>query len=114
VRGRRSIYFAGDTELFEQMSELSPGLDVALLPVAGWGSRLGPGHMDPLDAARAVRLLNPRLAIPIHWGTLLPVGVAHRRRARLDDPPHLFARHVARIAPSTEVRILAPGQEIVL
>jgi len=111
VRGRRSIYFAGDTELFEQMLELSPGLDVALLPVAGWGSRLGPGHMDPLDAARAVRLLNPRLAIPIHWGTLLPVGVARRRQARLGDPPQLFARHVARIAPSTEVRILAPGEQ---
>jgi L-ascorbate metabolism protein UlaG (beta-lactamase superfamily) len=114
VRGGRSIYFAGDTELFEQMSELSPGLDVALLPVAGWGSRLGPGHMDPLDAARAVCLLNPRVAIPIHWGTLLPVGVARRRRARLDDPPHLFARHVARLAPSTEVRILAPGKETML
>jgi L-ascorbate metabolism protein UlaG (beta-lactamase superfamily) len=114
VRGGRSIYFAGDTELFEQMSELSPGLDVALLPVAGWGSRLGPGHMDPLDAAHAVCLLNPRVAIPIHWGTLLPVGVARRRRTRLDDPPHLFARHVARLAPSTEVRILAPGKETML
>jgi L-ascorbate metabolism protein UlaG (beta-lactamase superfamily) len=114
VRGRLAIYFAGDTELFEQMSELSPRLDVALLPVAGWGSRLGPGHLDPLDAARAVRLLNPRLAIPIHWGTLLPVGVSRRRRARLEDPPHLFARHVARIAPGTEVRILAPGQQTAL
>jgi L-ascorbate metabolism protein UlaG (beta-lactamase superfamily) len=114
VRGRRAIYFAGDTELYEQMSELSPQLDAALLPVAGWGSRLGPGHMDPLDAARAVGLLNPRLAIPIHWGTLLPAGLARDRRARLEDPPHLFARHVARIAPSTEVRLLAPGQQTAL
>jgi L-ascorbate metabolism protein UlaG (beta-lactamase superfamily) len=114
VRGRRSVYFAGDTELFEEMSELSPGLDVALLPVAGWGSRLGPGHMDPLDAARAVALLNPRLAIPIHWGTLLPVGVGRGRRERLEDPPHLFARNVGRIAPSTGVLILAPGQQTLL
>jgi L-ascorbate metabolism protein UlaG (beta-lactamase superfamily) len=114
VRGPRAIYFAGDTEVFEQMSELSPELDVALLPVAGWGSRLGKGHMDPLDAARAVSLLNPRLAIPIHWGTLLPVGVPRRRRARLEDPPHLFARHVARIAPNVEVRILAPGEQTAL
>jgi L-ascorbate metabolism protein UlaG (beta-lactamase superfamily) len=114
VRGRRAIYFAGDTEVFEQMSELSPELDVALLPIAGWGSRLGKGHMDPLDAARAVGLLKPHLAIPIHWGTLLPVGVARRRRTRLVDPPHLFARHVARIAPRTEVRILAPGEQTAL
>jgi L-ascorbate metabolism protein UlaG (beta-lactamase superfamily) len=114
VRGPRTIYFAGDTEVFEQMSELSPELDVALLPVAGWGSRLGKGHMDPLDAARAVSLLTPRLAIPIHWGTLLPVGVAWRRRRRLEDPPHLFARQVARLAPNVEVRILAPGEQTAL
>jgi L-ascorbate metabolism protein UlaG (beta-lactamase superfamily) len=110
VRGRHSVYFAGDTELFEEMAELAPGLDVALLPVAGWGPTLGPGHMDPLDAARAARLLRPRLAIPIHWGTLLSLGAGAGQRARLGDPPRLFARHVARLAPSVEVRILAPGQ----
>jgi L-ascorbate metabolism protein UlaG (beta-lactamase superfamily) len=115
IHGRRTVYFAGDTELFEGMSEQIPDpssqLDVALLPVAGWGSTLGPGHMDPLDAARAVALLAPRIAIPIHWGTLLPIGVARRRRERLGDPPRLFARHVARLAPEVEVRILRPGQE---
>jgi L-ascorbate metabolism protein UlaG (beta-lactamase superfamily) len=118
IRGRRTVYFAGDTELFDGMSEQMPDqsaqLDVALLPVAGWGSTLGPGHMDPLDAARAAQLLAPRIAIPIHWGTLLPIGVARRRRARLGDPPRLFARHVARLAPSVEVRILEPGQQMTL
>lgn len=138
VSGRRTVYFAGDTELFEGMSALGPSrdlsdafaqghrpdagepshsaprLDVALLPVGGWGSTLGPGHMDPLDAARAVQLLAPRIAIPIHWGTLQPIGVAARRRAQLGDPPRLFARHVARVAPSVEVRILGPGQETTL
>jgi len=111
VRGRRAIYFAGDTELFAGMSGMAPRIDVALLPVGGWGTTLGPGHMDPLDAARAVCLLQPRVAIPIHWGTLLPIGIARRHRARLGDPPRLFARHVARLAPSVEVRILEPGQE---
>ena len=53
VRGGHSVYFAGDTELFAEMSDLARPLDVALLPVAGWGPTLGPGHMDPLDAARA-------------------------------------------------------------
>jgi L-ascorbate metabolism protein UlaG (beta-lactamase superfamily) len=110
VRGRRAIYFAGDTEVFGEMSELAPGLDVALVPVAGWGSRLGPGHMDPLQAAGAIGLLKPRIAIPVHWGTLLPVG-ARRLRAKLSDPPRTFAGHVARTAPATEVRILAPGEQ---
>lgn len=138
VRGSRTIYFAGDTELFAGMSDLlraaaseplgapsessrtsregaparsSSQIDVALVPVAGWGRRLGPGHMDPLDAARAVALLAPRLAIPIHWGTLSPLGGARRHRALLHDPPRLFARHVARLAPGVEVRVLEPGRQ---
>ncbi|MGA9875194.1 MAG: MBL fold metallo-hydrolase [Solirubrobacteraceae bacterium] len=114
VSGRRTVYFAGDTELFAEMSNLSPSLDVALLPVAGWGPKLGPGHMGPLDAARAVGLIKPRLAIPVHWGTLLPIGLIHRHRAALGDPPRLFAEHVARLAPSVEVRILPPGGETTL
>jgi L-ascorbate metabolism protein UlaG (beta-lactamase superfamily) len=114
IRGRRAVYFAGDTELFDGMSALGSSLDVALLPVAGWGPTLGPGHMDPLDAARAAGLIAPRLAIPIHWGTLLPIGIAGRHRDRLGDPPRQFAEHVASLAPGVEVRILEPGQETTL
>ena len=114
VSGGRTVYFAGDTELFAEMSHLPQPLDVALLPVAGWGPTLGAGHMGPLDAARAVGLIEPRIAIPVHWGTLSPLGFGHRDRARLGEPPRLFAEHVASIAPSVEVRILAPGQEIAL
>jgi L-ascorbate metabolism protein UlaG (beta-lactamase superfamily) len=110
VSGTRTVYFAGDTELFAEMSNLPRSLDVALLPVAGWGPTLGPGHMDPLDAARAVRLIEPRIAVPVHWGTLSPIGLGHHGRARSGDPPRLFAEHVARLAPSVEVRILSPGQ----
>jgi len=126
MHGRHTVYFAGDTELFDGMSALStsldvdnassppPRLDAALLPVAGWAPTLGPGHMDPLEAARAAGLLRPRIAIPVHWGTLSPIGFARRHRARLADPPRLFAEHVERLAPSVEVRILAPGQETTL
>jgi len=109
-----TVYFAGDTALFDGMSDLAPSLDVALLPVAGWGPTLGPGHMDPLDAARAAALIRPRLAIPIHWGTLLPIGIAGRHRDRLGDPPRQFAEHVASLAQGVEVRILEPGQGTML
>lgn len=115
VSGRRTVYFAGDTALYADMSNLpTSSLDVALLPVSGWGPTLGPGHMDPLDAARAVSLMQPRLAIPVHWGTLLPIGFVRRPRLHLGEPPRLFAEHVARLAPNVEVRILAPGQETAL
>lgn len=123
VDGQHTVYFAGDTELFDGMSELrsthergdtsgqSPRVDVALLPVAGWGPTLGAGHMDPLDAARAARLIRPQIAIPMHWGTLLPIGLAGRHGSRLGDPPRIFAEHVASLASGVEVRILRPGQE---
>jgi L-ascorbate metabolism protein UlaG (beta-lactamase superfamily) len=111
VSGGHTVYFAGDTELFAEMSNLPRSLDVALLPVAGWGPTLGAGHMGPLDAARAAGLTQPRIAVPVHWGTLSPIGLGRRHRAQLGDPPRLFAEHVASIAPRVEVRILAPGQE---
>lgn len=114
VRGARSVYFAGDTALFEGMSAFAPNLDVALLPVAGWGPTLGPGHMDPLQAARASALLRPRLAIPIHWGTFAPIALRRRERAWLSDPPRLFGEHVARLAPGVEALTLAPGEQVTL
>jgi L-ascorbate metabolism protein UlaG (beta-lactamase superfamily) len=111
VRGRRVVYFAGDTELFAEMADLSPSPEIALLPIAGWGPRLGGGHMGPIEAAEAVALIRPRLAIPVHWGTLLRIGLAGRHRERTGDAPHRFAEQVARLAPKAEVRILNPGQE---
>jgi L-ascorbate metabolism protein UlaG (beta-lactamase superfamily) len=115
LRGRRTVYFAGDTALFEEMADLAVDLDVALLPVAGWASRLGPGHMNAHEAAQAAALLDARIAIPIHWGTLAPITPAGERRRELRrQPPLEFAGHVGRLAPNTMVRILAPGEQIAL
>ncbi len=44
--GGSRIYFAGDTDLFDGMRDLRD-VDVALLPICGWGVRVGPGHLDP-------------------------------------------------------------------
>ena len=63
IEGRHTIYFSGDTDLFPEMAELAGTLDVALLPVWGWGPNLGKGHMDPYRAAEALKLLQPS-AIP--------------------------------------------------
>lgn len=105
------LYFAGDTDLFPQMRELgSP--DVALLPVAGWGRKLGPGHLDPLRAAEAVELIAPRLAIPIHWGALQPLW--HRRRAPdvAAMPALAFDDEVRRRGLGADVAILRPGAQL--
>jgi L-ascorbate metabolism protein UlaG (beta-lactamase superfamily) len=108
VRGSKSVYFAGDTDLFDAMSELRGTIDVALLPVAGWGPRLPPGHLNPESAAAALTLIEPAVAIPIHWGTLAR-GFPARRPADPGRPAADFAEHARRAAPAVEVRIIAPG-----
>jgi L-ascorbate metabolism protein UlaG (beta-lactamase superfamily) len=111
VSGSARVYFAGDTDLFDGMSDLAPDLDVVLLPVAGWGPRLPPGHLDPLRAATALALLRPRVAIPIHWGTYYPIHLGVRGRPSfLDTPPELFREALREYAPAAELRVLRPGE----
>ena len=102
------VYFAGDTDLFDGMAEIGArGLEVALLPIWGWGPRLPPGHLDPERAAEATRRLSPRVVIPIHWGTYLRAGMRDRD---LEAPARAFADAVARSAPDCEVVVLRPGE----
>ncbi len=108
----RTIYFAGDTDLFDGMATIGDlGLDLALLPVWGWGPRLGPGHLDPLRAAQAVEVLRPTLAVPIHWGTLWPMAMPWRRHV-LTEPPLDLVNAVHKRGLPTRVVILEPGQRL--
>ena len=108
ISGTTRVYFAGDTDLFEEMRDLAGAIDVALVPVAGWGAHLPAGHLDPPRAARAVELLEPRIAIPIHWGTL--ASRALRQLGDLAAAPSEFAELVAERAPGVDVRVLQPGE----
>ncbi len=110
LSGSRRVYFAGDTDLFDDMATLADKLDLALLPVWGWGPNLGPGHLNPERAARAAAMLSPRIAVPIHWGTFFPLGLAPLLPRRLSAPPHEFAGWCERLAPQVAVRILLPGE----
>ena len=112
LRGSHQIYFAGDTDLFPEMHDLTDDLDVALLPIWGWGLTLGAGHMDPLRAAQSLIRLRPRVAIPIHWGTYRPVGFRWMGLPFLSRPPRDFAAFATTLAPDVEVCILEPGQSL--
>ena len=105
------MYFAGDTDLFDEMARVARGVDVALLPIAGWGPKLGPGHLDAARAAQAAARIRPRLAIPIHWGTLAPPHLARSAWARSDAAARRFADLAAAARPPVAVRVLAPGGE---
>ena len=111
--GAARVYFAGDTEVFGGMADLG-ALDVALVPIWGWGPSLGSGHMNPGQATDALALLRPRIAVPIHWGTFLPIGAARRHGHLLRTPVDAFVRHAAERTPDVEVRVLAPGETLEL
>jgi L-ascorbate metabolism protein UlaG (beta-lactamase superfamily) len=101
------VYFAGDTEPYPDMAELAGTLDAALLPVSGWGPKIGPGHMDAREAAEALALVRPALAVPIHWGTYRRIG--HHPRG---DPAREFVAHAARLAPEVRIAVLQPGGSV--
>ncbi len=122
IMGRRRIYFAGDTDLFPAMADLASGpsfgaaprLDVALLPIWGWWYTLRADHMDPPRAARALTLLRPRLAIPIHWGTLHPIGVGQFKPHFLTVPAETFEQLARELAPDVRICIVPPGSAVAL
>jgi L-ascorbate metabolism protein UlaG (beta-lactamase superfamily) len=96
------------------MGELAGRVDVALLPVGGWGPTLGRGHLDPLRAAEAAVRIGPAIATPIHWGTLYPLGLRRVARRRFDAPGEAFRDAVAARDARIAVRILLPGQSMAL
>jgi L-ascorbate metabolism protein UlaG (beta-lactamase superfamily) len=114
ITGSSSVYFAGDTDLFPGMAQLAGRVDVALLPVSGWGPRLGPGHLDPRRAAEAAERICPAIATPIHWGTLYPLGLRRVMGRWFEGPGEAFRDAVAARAPHVDVRILQPGQSMPL
>ncbi len=79
VDGKR-IYHAGDTDFIPEMAGLaSMGIDAALLPVGGTYT------MNAREAAQAVAMIRPKVAIPMHYGSI--VGSA--------DDAEVFRRTVA-------------------
>ena len=122
MHGSSTVYFAGDTGLFDGMDELHERIDVALLPIETWGVRPPEGrHLSPRSAAHALSLLRPRIAIPIHWGTLYFPGSAYNSKQatyawfqRTRRRPEEFAELAAESAPDVEVRLLEPGESLVV
>lgn len=63
ARGKR-MYFSGDTDVFMDMQLIGDlGIDMALLPI---GDKF---TMGPDDAIRAIKLIRPKLVVPIHYNT---------------------------------------------
>jgi L-ascorbate metabolism protein UlaG (beta-lactamase superfamily) len=114
VEGDRTAWLAGDTSLFAGMAHLSQltrvgRIDVAAVPVWGWGPNLGPGHLDPELAAEAVRRTGVRRAVPVHWGTLHPAFLRRSMRRQLGTPGRRFAAALAAVGSPDTAALLPVG-----
>jgi L-ascorbate metabolism protein UlaG (beta-lactamase superfamily) len=113
--GGRSFWYPGDTGTRVDLSAVAP-VDLALVPVGGWGHSLGDEHLDPDEAAEMVARVGARWAVPVHWGTFFPRGL--RLVAR--GTHHLmFVAPGERFASAMEGReaqavVLAPGARVAL
>ena len=97
LEGKR-IYHAGDTALFGDMALIGRGgLDLAILPI---GDQL---TMGPDDAVEAVKLLNPKHVIPVHYNTF----------PFIEQDPHAFKARVE-AETSAKVTVLQPGESFEL
>ncbi|MGW4031468.1 MBL fold metallo-hydrolase [Streptomyces sp. NPDC004838] len=110
IDGEATTYFAGDTGLFDSMADEVGPVDVALLPVGGWGPYLGHGHLDASRAAQALTALAPRSAVPVHYGTFWPIGMDGVRPHEFYAPGDEFVRKAARLAPGVTVHRLGHGE----
>ncbi len=95
-----TIYHAGDTGLFGDMRLIGQVYkpDIALLPIGGFFT------MNPEQAAMAVQMISPRIAIPMHYNTF----------EAIEQDPTAFAKMAKELSPNTEVVVLKPGESIEL
>ncbi|MGW8727670.1 MBL fold metallo-hydrolase [Streptomyces sp. NPDC055808] len=112
VEGGARTYFAGDTGLFDEMAPAVGPVDVALLPVGGWGPYLGQGHLDAGRAAEALASLGALSAVPVHYGTYWPIGMDGVRPHEFHAPGEEFVRQAARLAPKAAVHRLEHGESV--
>ncbi len=110
------VWFAGDTDLYPGLADLpdlaGAPVDVALVPIAGWGPRLSPGHMGPTEAARACAMTGARAALPIHHATFHVRGMQYAGLHWMHRPLEAFAKELTRLAPGCELLTVPLGGSV--
>lgn len=107
--GAVTVFFAGDTGLFDGMAEIGDkwDIDIALLPIGAYDPpSFRRHHMSPEDAIEAGRMLRAKAIVPIHWD-------AFKLSLEPFDEPIPRLRQAAEQAGSSDrIRILEPGQSV--
>lgn len=99
----------GDGSLFSRIGEKHGGFRLALIPIGAYAPRwfMGPQHMDPHEAVRAMRLAGAREALAFHWGTF------RLTEEPWDEPALLLAEALAAqgVAPG-RFHVKRPGEAL--
>lgn len=103
-----TVWFAGDTAEYSALTELAGSVDLALLPIHGWGPRLSGGHLDPEEAARVCATVGAHYVVPIHYGTLHPMGFHLGSLDWMREPADRFAAVLPHLSPKTTLIPLTP------
>ena len=92
------VYHTGDTALFGDMALIGELYkpDIMLLPIGSLFT------MGIPEAVKAVELVKPKVAIPMHYNTWPPIAAN----------PEEFAQAVEKCCPKTQVKIVKPGESI--
>ncbi len=110
-----SCWFPGDSEIRDDMADVGP-VDLALVPIGGWGPTLEDGHMDPVHGAEAVARVGADVAVPVHWGTFWPRGLRQVARANHDrlfvTPGDRFLEAMAEHVPRVRALLVRPGERV--
>ncbi len=109
VQGDKTVYFAGDTGIFEEMKDIGNyvRIDVALLPIGAFRPRwfMKDHHMGPEDALEAMRMLNVKEMIPIHWGSFVMALDG------LDEPKEVLSELIKKDSLREKIHILENGMK---
>jgi L-ascorbate metabolism protein UlaG (beta-lactamase superfamily) len=102
--GGKRIYHLGDTELIPEMKEIN-SIDAMLVPISGFYL------MDLDEAVETVKLIRPKLVIPMHFGVIDVVFGTEPAHVELLADPQEFADKLKGIA---EVRLLNHGESLII
>ncbi len=112
-----SAWFPGDTGLRPDITQIRP-VDIALMPIGGWGPTLPDDHLDPEQAVTAVGQVGAEWALAVHYGTYWPIGMRRLRPSNHQrlfvTPPRRFREAVRDQALATVPLTPSVGERVVL
>ncbi|MFT4082836.1 MAG: MBL fold metallo-hydrolase [Nocardioides sp.] len=111
-----SCWYPGDTGVVDFAA--IEAVDLALVPIGGWGPSLGEEHLDPAQAVAAVAAVGARWVLPVHYGTMWPMLLERvhpaSHRHFFAEPADRFRRAAAEQRLSAELRVPAVGELVEL